>query len=161
MIRASHPTTADYALQLCCAILLYNHNQAWSITCYDNVLCIHYPSHSMRLNLKDSIVESSRLNITIKCLYIIFILSYYAAYKPYLYCVIWRVWLRRIFSSGNNVGYLIKNMCSDFIQNIYPKSSTFLEQSARYHEHAFSCEAPDFLPDFSHFTFSTNFPSPQ
>jgi len=48
------------------------------------------------------------------------------------------VWLRRVFSSGNNVGYWIINMCSDFLHNIYPKSSTFLEQSARYHEHAWS-----------------------
>jgi hypothetical protein len=69
-----HHITVDYALQLCGAILSYNYNQAWNITCYDNVLCIHYPSHTVHLNLKDSIVESSRLNITMKCLYSIFIL---------------------------------------------------------------------------------------
>lgn len=47
------------------------------------------------------------------------------------------------FSGGNSVGYLMSNMFSDFLHNYYLKSSTFLKQSARYHEHTFSCKAPD------------------
>jgi hypothetical protein len=143
-IRASHHMAVDYTLQLCGSILLYNHNQVWSITCYDNVLCIHYPSHTMHLNLKDSIVESSRLNITMKCLYYVYIIVSITLHINRIFIVsLWRVWLRRIFSSGNNVGYLKRNICSDFLHNFYLNSSTLLEQSARYQEHPFSCEAPD------------------